>query len=266
MSTINSLQQLLTPIVAAAPVGTRVGVYAEHLETGEIAAFDPDGVFKAASTIKIAIMAAVARAVDAGSLTLDQKVPVRQEDIVPGSGVVRYMEANLPLTISDLNYLMISISDNTTSNMLIDQVGIEAVQSVCTEFATEGTMLGRKLFGRGAEGKEVENIATARGLSVLLKNIATGKIASPELTEWMKIALSNEQHKNRLPRALGWDTEPWYGGKTGTITGTTNDCAVFAGPGGTIVSAIVSGDVPDIYIMEPWMGDVGEVLINRVRQ
>ena len=265
MSTTATLQQILAPIVASAPVGTRVGVYAEHLETGEVVAFDPDGVFKAASTIKIAIMAAVARAVDAGTLSLDQKVPIRPEDVVPGSGVVRFMEPNIALTVSDLNYLMISISDNTTSNILIDQVGIEAVQAVCRDFATDGTMLGRKLFGRGAEGKEVENTATARGLSTLLKNIVTGQIASPALTDWMKDALNQKQHKNRLPRALGWDTEPWYGGKTGTITGTTNDCAVFSGPGGTIVSAIVSGDVPDIYILEPWMGDVGEVLINRIR-
>ena len=265
MATSETLQELLTLIVAAAPAETRVSVYAQHLESGEIAEFDADVVFKAASTIKIAIMAAVARAVDAGSLTLDQKVPVRPEDVVPGSGVVRFMEENLELTISDHTSLMISISDNTTSNILIDQVGIEAVQEICREFSTEGTMLGRKLFGRGAEGKEVENVATSRGLSTLLKNIVTGQIASPELTEWMKTMLNGQQHKNRLPRTLGWDTEPWYGGKTGTITGTTNDCAVFIGPGGTIVCAIVSGDVPDIYILEPWMGDVGKVLIDRIR-
>ena len=265
MQAIASMQELLAPVVASAPAGTRVSVYAEHLQSGDVAAFDADGVFKAASTIKIAIMAAVARAVDAGTLNLDQKVPVRPEDIVPGSGVVRFMEPNLELTIGDHAYLMISVSDNTTSNILIDLVGIDSVQEICREFATEGTMLGRKLFGRGAEGKEVENTATSRGLSTLLKNIVTGRIASPDLTEWMKSMLNGQQHKSRLPRSLGWDTEPWYGGKTGTITGTTNDCAVFIGPGGTITCAIVTSDVPDIYVMEPWMGDVGKVLIDRVR-
>jgi beta-lactamase class A len=265
METIATLQQLLEPVVAAAPAGTNVSVYAEHLETGEIAAFDADGVFKAASTIKVAIMAAVARAVDAGTLSLDTRVPVRKEDIVPGSGVVRHMEENLGLTINDHTYLMISISDNTTSNILIDQVGLEAVQAVCSEFATEGTMLGRKFFGRAAEGKEVENTVTTRGLATLLSNIVTGKVASPEMTDWMKDTLHKQQHTDRLARSLEWETEPWYGGKTGTITGVCNDCGVFIGPRGTIVTAVVSSDTPTIYAMEPWMGDIGAILIDRIR-
>ncbi|MEJ7837604.1 MAG: serine hydrolase, partial [Thermomicrobiales bacterium] len=170
------------------------------------------------------------------------------------------------LTINDLTYLMISISDNTTSNVLIDQVGIDAVQEVCRRFASEGTMLGRKLFGRGAQGKEVENLATARGLSTLLRNIVIGDVASPDLTTWMKDTLNRQQHRDRLARSLGWDTEPWYGGKTGTIAGVSNDCGVFTGPGGTIVGAIVSADVPDIYIMEPWMGDIGKIMSDRIRE
>lgn len=265
MTPTDSLQRSLAPIVAAAPAGTRVAVFVEHLETGETAAFDGDGMYNAASTIKVAIMAAVARAVDAGQLSLEHKVPVRAGDVVPGSGVVRSMEENLPLTINDHAYLMISISDNTTSNILIDQVGIEAVQDICREFATAGTMLGRKFFGRAAKGQEIENTVTSRGLVTLLRNIIGGQVASPELTAWMKDLLGKQQHKDRLARSLGWDTEPWYGGKTGTITGTSNDCGIFIGPGGTIVAAAVSADVPDIYVMEPWMGDIGKVLIDCIR-
>lgn len=265
MPTHTTLQHQLAPVVAAAPANVRVSVYAEHLESGEIAEFDPDGVFQAASTIKVAIMAAVAQAIDAGSLALDQKVVIEPDAIVPGSGVVRFMEPNLALTINDLTYLMISISDNTTSNVLIDQVGIEAVQSVCRQFATEGTMLGRKLFGRGAEGKEVENLATSRGVSTLLRNIVTGAVASPAMTEWMKEILNKQQHKDRLPRSLGWETEPWYGGKTGTITGVSNDCGVFIGVNGTIICTVLSSNVPDLYVMEPWMGEVGKIAIDRIR-
>jgi beta-lactamase class A len=264
MTNPEPLQHALAPIVAAAPAGTRVSVYAEHLESGDTASFDADVVFSAASTIKVAVMAAVARAIDAGELSRDTRVPVRPEDIVPGSGVVRQMEPNLVLTIDDHTYLMISISDNTTSNILIDQVGLEAVQEVCREYATEGTMLGRKFFGRAAQGKEIENTVTARGLATLLRNIIEGEVASAEMTAWMKDLLGKQQHRSRLARALGWDTEPWYGGKTGTIIGVTNDCGVFIGPHGTIVAAAVSADVPDIYVMEPWMGDIGKVLIDRI--
>jgi beta-lactamase class A len=265
MTSTGTLQDSLAPIVDAAPNGTRVSVYSEHLESGDTAAFDADVVFSAASTIKVAILAAVARAVDAGHLSFETKVPVRAVDVVPGSGVVGHMESDLALTIADHAYLMISISDNTTSNILIDQVGIEAVQGICREFATEGTMLGRKFFGRAAKGKEIENTVTSRGLATLLKNIVTGQVASEGMTGWMKDLLGKQQHRARLARSLGWDTEPWYGGKTGTITGVTNDCAIFCGPGGTVVTAIVSADVPDIYIMESWMGDIGEVLIDRIR-
>jgi beta-lactamase class A len=262
---MTSLQDALAPIVASAPSSSTVAVVARHLERDETAAFAPDRRFKAASTIKVAIMAALARAIDAGRLDPEARVPVRPEDVVPGSGVARFLATDHAFTLNDHCFLMIAISDNTCSNILIDQVGLQAVQDVCRTFATDGTMLGRKFFGRAAEGEEVENWATARGLATLLERIAGGDVASPAMTDWMMEKLGQQQHKDRLARSLQWETEPWFGGKTGTIAGFSHDCGIFRGPGGTIVCSTLTEHPHDIYLMEPWMGDIGAVLVDRVR-
>src|SRR5688572_18579776 len=89
--------------------------------------YGPDVPRKAASTIKIAILIALFRAIDAGSLHPSAHRDLRAADKVPGSGVLRALDDGLALTLHDLAHLMISISDNTASNMLIEAVGLSAV-------------------------------------------------------------------------------------------------------------------------------------------
>ena len=266
MTETPSLQDQLAPVFAAAPEGATVALAARHLDTGETAGFSGNLVFPSASTIKIAIMAAVARAVEQGKLSLDQRVPVRLSDRKPGSGVVAHMEENLSLTVRDHVYLMISISDNTTSNIMIDTAGLEAVQAICTEFGAEGTMLNRHFFGRGAQGKEVENTVTAEGLVNILGNIIGGNIVGEELTAWMKETLGKQQYLNKLARSLYYDESVWYGGKTGSIYGLVHDCGVFSGTRGTVaVAALAKALGNDPYRAEPWMGEIGRICAAYVR-
>jgi beta-lactamase class A len=266
MASGSSLQELLTPIVAESPEGATVAVSARHLDTGETASFAEDLVFPSASTIKIAIMAALARAVSDGILDLDQRVPVKLTDRTPGSGVVAHMEEDLTLTLRDHAYLMISISDNTTSNILINTVGLEAVQAICREFATGGTMLNRLFYGRGARGQEVENTVTAQGLATLLENIVTGRIVGDDLTVWMKETLGKQQHRDRLARSLYYDESVWYGGKTGSIRSLVHDCGVFTGTRGTVSVAALAKDLgDDPYRANIWMGKIGKVIADYVR-
>lgn len=265
MTDDRSLATLLAPIVVEPPAGSTVSVAALHLDTGERAEFATDVVFPSASTIKIAIMAALARAVDEGRFTLDQTVPVTSANWVPGSGVVAHMQDGIELRLRDHAYLMISISDNTTSNVLIDTVGLEAVQAICGEFATANTMLNRHFFGRAAHGEEVENIVTSIGLATLLKHIVTGEIASEELTTWMRELLGKQQHRDRLARSLYDDETVWYGGKTGSIKGVVHDCGVFAGSKGTVTVGALTKDLADPYPAAEWMGKIGEIIADYVR-
>jgi len=79
--------------------------------------------FPAASVIKLPILVEAYRQVDEGRLDLSERIPLRAEDRVGGSGVLKELEPGAALTLRDLLTLMIVVSDNTATNMVIDRVG-----------------------------------------------------------------------------------------------------------------------------------------------
>jgi len=115
-------------IVAGAPAGTTVGVKAHVLGTERSWGDGAETVMPAASTIKLGILVALHRAVDAGRLGLNDRIAIKAGVKVQGSGVLTWLHHGLRLPVRDLAYLMIAISDNTASNVLMDLVGREQVQ------------------------------------------------------------------------------------------------------------------------------------------
>ena len=115
--------------------------------------------FVAASTVKIAIMIELFRQIDAGTLSLDTRHTLRPADKATGSGVVANLHDGIELTLGDLAYLMMSISDNSSTNMLIDHVGQERVNATMRDLGMAGSTLGRRMRGMQAEASEQENWA-----------------------------------------------------------------------------------------------------------
>ena len=101
----------------------RFGLAARNLTTGEEFLLDHDQVFPTASSIKTAILYEVFRQAEEGTFGLDDRVELKSSDIVRGSGVLRDIAPGLQPTVHDLAMLMIIVSDNTATNMLIDLVG-----------------------------------------------------------------------------------------------------------------------------------------------
>jgi peptide/nickel transport system substrate-binding protein len=129
-------------IAAAEAAGATIGA----------AALAPDGSrfshnggqrFVAASTIKIAIMVELYRQVDAGRLRLDQTITLGPDNQSAGIGVLIHMHDGLSLTLDDVCFLMMSISDNSATNMLIDAVGMEAVNATMRALGLANSLLGR---------------------------------------------------------------------------------------------------------------------------
>jgi beta-lactamase class A len=107
----------------AAASGGHVGLLARHLESGEELAWNPGEVIGTASAVKVAIYAEVIRQRRLGRFDLDDAVVTREADLVGGSGVLSVMRSGLRCTVADLCTLMIVVSDNTATNMLIDMLG-----------------------------------------------------------------------------------------------------------------------------------------------
>lgn len=216
--------------------------------------YDADAPRKAASTIKIAILIALFRAIDAGALRLDEHRPLRAADKVPGSGVLKALRDGLPLSLHDLAHLMIAISDNSASNMLIDAVGLAAVNAAIRDLGCTGTVLGRPFYGRAARVGEPENLTTARDLTRLLAAILGDRAAGAGSCAAMLGYLRGQTHLDRLARHLP-ESLP-YAGKTGTLAGTALDAGIIFAPARTLIVAAIANDLPDPFAAEELMGQL----------
>ena len=215
---------------------------------------EADEQCKAASTIKIAILIAVFRAIDAGKLRLDERRPLRDADKVPGSGVLKALRDGLSLSLHDLAHLMIAISDNSASNMLIDAVGLDAVNAAIRDLGCTGTVLGRRFYGRAALPGEPENLTTARDLTRLLAAILGDRAASAGSCAAMLDYLRGQTHLDRLARHLP-ESLP-YAGKTGTLIGTALDAGIIFAPAQTLIVAAIANELPGPFAAEDTMGQL----------
>lgn len=211
-----------------------------------------DDVFLSASTIKVAILVAVARAIDRGDLSHDRRLRARPVDTIAGSGVLRGMEPGLSLTVDDHAYLMIAISDNTASNVLIEAVGREAVQVAIDDLGGTRTRLRRPFLGHLPSDDLPRNEATAVDLVTILAAIADGRAASDDACRWMLGLLGQQQHLDRLGRDLPGGVA--FAGKSGSLSDTVHDTAILVGPGGRVVLAVLTSDVTDQWAVDAVLG------------
>jgi beta-lactamase class A len=110
----------------AADLGGTVGVAARNLASQAGVSVGADDLYPLASCFKVPVMVEVMRQVDAGALRLDDRLTLDEADKSPGSTLL-HCHAGLQPTIRDLLYLMITLSDNTATDMLWRQVGLGAV-------------------------------------------------------------------------------------------------------------------------------------------
>ncbi|MCC5911002.1 MAG: serine hydrolase [Clostridiaceae bacterium] len=123
-----------------------VGLYIKHLGSGEELVINQDERFHAASIIKIPILWEALRQVDVGDKSLQDKIPLRKEEKVGGCGVLSLLHDGIEVTLEDLLHLMIDVSDNTATNMLIDYLGKDHINTTLKQLDMHNTYLARKLM------------------------------------------------------------------------------------------------------------------------
>lgn len=224
--------------------------------TGESWSHNGDRLFLAASTVKIPIMVEVYRQIDAGRLSLDDKHQITERDHTPGSGVLRHMRPGVEITVYDLVYLMMAISDNVATNVLIEKVGMDAVNATMRDLGMTRSNLSRVMRGRPAEPDEQENHATPNDYVRAVGAILDGKAASAESCEAMTAMLETQQNRRRLARHLPVSNKIRWGSKTGTNPGVANDAGFVLAPNGRLLIAVYTENFPDTHTAEEVIGDI----------
>lgn len=118
-----------------------LGIAVKHLGTSESASLNGDALFPTASVFKVPVIVELYRQVDEGAMSLDEKVVLRDEDKVPGSGILKEMSQGLLLTLRDLVGLMMILSDNTATDLVVDKVGMENVNANLRRLGLENTQV-----------------------------------------------------------------------------------------------------------------------------
>jgi len=230
-----------TPIAAAIARGEQQGAVIGAVviaPTGERFGHNESRRFVAASTVKVPLMIALFREIEGGRQRLDQTYVLRDKDRADGSGVLLHLHEGAALTLADLVYLMIAISDNTATNVLIGRIGMERVNAVMRAIGMQGSTLERPMRGRVAEPGEPENWATpadyARTIAALFDNTA----ASPASCAAMTAYLEKQQNERRIARFLPKADRPRWGSKTGSVGRAVNDVGFIETARGALILSI----------------------------
>ncbi len=259
----------MTVAALAAELPGAYSIYAKNLITGRTIQYREHETMPSASLIKVPIMAEIFRRVEEEHLNLDDTLVMRQEDQVPGSGVLMDLTPGLTLSIRDLTTLMITISDNTATNLLIDFAGVDAVNALIRRLGLHHTVLERRLE-RIPVIRDQVNRTTAYDMSRLMELLATGQLISVDVSRRMIDILSRCQGPVSIAPPVP-DT-PFVGGlpamkiahKTGSLDRARHDSGVIYTARHTLVSTIMSQGAPADRLL-PSLGRLGRAVLKELR-
>lgn len=203
-----------------------MGVAIEDLATGQKYLLHENEVFPQASSIKIAILAELYRQAQEGKLKLADVYKVNASDLVADSRIMNGLTPGVTqLTLRDLATMVAAVSDNSAANILIDQVGMENVNSLLDSLGLTHTRLRRKMMDLKAAGEGRENISTPSDMMTLLENIYRGKVLNKALADDFFNILSVRKN-SWIPRDLPEDLK--VADKDGELEGVrTNSGIIF---------------------------------------
>ncbi len=158
------------------------GVAVKDLKNGFTILLNENEVFPQASSIKISILFEVFKEVEEGKLSFDEFIELKKDWKVGGSGILQHLgEPSISVSIKDLCTLMIVLSDNTATNILIERIGIDIVNKRLEALGLRNTKLKRKMMDFFAVREGRENISTPFEMMNLLEKIWKGEILKEPL-------------------------------------------------------------------------------------
>ena len=197
-----------------------IGVLARDLLTGRELALNADTRFPTASTIKTAVMIEAYHQAAEGKLSLDDAMTFTDGEKVGGTGVLNGVSAGTSLKVRDLIHLMIVLSDNTATNLLVNRLGTARIDARLVGYGLKETKIFRPTFRDGKPDIHPElerefglGMATPREMARLMALIAEGRAVSKEASAAMLATLRRQQDGTMIPRLLPDDIE--VGNKTG---------------------------------------------------
>ncbi len=245
-----------------------VYMYAKNLDTGEEYALRSDERVKTASTIKIAVMVEAFARVAEGKAKWTDELVLEKQKKVGGSGILNEFSEGLRLTLRDAVHLMMLVSDNTATNLVLDVLTTDAVNARMESLGFKNIKILRKVFGGGdsAAGKIEANkkfglgFATSREMVQLLEKLERGEVVNKDSSKQMIELMKREQVRYAIGRSLS-DTP--MATKYGALDRLRSAVGIIYSKKGRIAMAITVDDMPEVM----WsVENPGYLLMSRLSQ
>jgi beta-lactamase class A len=215
--------------------------------------------YSAASLIKLPILLEGFRQIQEGKLNPDEIITVPQAGKVGGAGILSHLSQQSKVTIHDLLTLMIIVSDNTATNLLIDRIGMTSVSEICKRLGLKYTQLNRKLMDFDALKAGVDNHMSASDALICMKAIDKNEMFHASRRESMLNMLYNQQFNHKLPAKIN-RAHVYVANKTGELPGVEHDCAILRYKEHTVYAAVLIEGLRDNVRGREMIIKIGEYL------
>ncbi len=235
----------------AVKIKGKVSIYAKNLETGEAYSLNADDRVRTASTIKLPIMVAVFALVADGKAAWTDELTLTASNKVQGSGILLEFGEGHKLTLRDAVNLMIVVSDNSATNMVLDAITADEVNARMDALGLKQTRSLRKIGGGGSSkaGDDPANkgfgigVSTPREMVTLMEKLDRGEVVSAAASKEMIDLLKRQQYRDGIGRNMLGTV---IAGKPGALDRLRSEAGIIFSPRGRIAMAITIDDLPDI--------------------
>jgi beta-lactamase class A len=246
----------------------KVFLFAKNLDSGATYSFNGDEKVRTASTIKTAIMVEAFARVAEGKAKWSDELVLTTAKKVSGSGILQELSDGLKLMLRDGVNLMMVVSDNTATNLVLDVLTTDAVNARMDSLGLKNTRSLRKIGGGGesAAGKDSENkkyglgVTTPREMVSLMEKLEGGEVISREASKEMLALMKREQGHNGIGRTLNGIQ---MATKSGALDALRSNVGIIYSKRGRIAMAITCDNMPDV----DWTADnAGYLMLSRLSQ
>jgi beta-lactamase class A len=245
----------------------QVAIAVKHLVTGETYYRNADAVMPTASLIKVAVLVETYQQMSEGKLKRTDRVTLRDEDKVPGSGLLTtHFSEGATFSLRDALHLMMAVSDNTATNLILDKVGVANVNKRMEAWGLKETRINAKVFRGSTTSVDPERTklyglgsTTAREMAKLMEDLQAGDRFRPALKQSILGYLRQNEDKLKFPRLLPPGTVVAH--KDGSVSNARTDAGIIHTPTGPVVVVVLTNDNKD----RRWTNDnAGDVLCANI--
>jgi beta-lactamase class A len=226
-----------------------VGVSVRNLATGESLSIRGHETFPSASLIKVAILVTLMDEVNAGRMALDERSTMIARDRVGGSGILKHVSSGTALTLEDLAWLMITLSDNTATNLLLDKLDVRTVGVKMEALGLPHSKVHSKTFRRATSIAPDSSVLYGLGVTTpdetteLFALLHQGRAVSPALDSLSMQMLLANQDGTMLVRWLPSNIRVAH--KTGSVDQARNDCGIMFTPAAPVAICVMTRENQD---------------------